>query len=84
MKTEMIHARVDPALKHNAELIFNALGINTAEAIRMFLAQVILNQGLPFALKVPNKETQEAMEDSRLGQNLTHVPMEDFDRFFSV
>jgi DNA-damage-inducible protein J len=84
MKTEMIHARVDPTLKHNAELVFSALGINTAEAIRMFLAQVILNQGLPFALRVPNKETKEAIEDSLLGRNLTHIPMEDFDRFFNV
>jgi DNA-damage-inducible protein J len=84
MKTEMIHARVDPTLKHNAELIFNALGINTAEAIRMFLAQVILNQGLPFQLRAPNKETREAIEDSLLNRNLNRVSKEEFDRLFDV
>ena len=56
MKTQMIHARVDQNLKHNAEQILNALGLNMADAIRLFFTQVILNQGLPFEVKIPNKK----------------------------
>ena len=84
MKTEMMHTRIDPDLKQKAEAIFSAIGINTADAIRMFFAQVSLHNGLPFEVKIPNKETAKAMEDSRLNRNLTHIPMEDFDRFFNV
>ena len=82
--TQMIHARIDQNLKQKSEAVFSALGINTADAIRMFLTQVILTQGIPFEVKIPNKETKKAMEDSRLNRNLTHIPMEDFDRFFDA
>ena len=84
MKTQMMHTRIDPDLKKKAEAIFHTIGINTADAIRMFFAQVTLNQGIPFDVKIPNKETLKAMEDSRLNKNLTHIPMEDFDRVFGV
>ena len=82
--TQMIHARIDSDLKQKAEAIFSILGINTADAIRMFLTQVTLTQGLPFSVKIPNKETKKAMEDSKLNQNLTRIPMEDFDKVFDV
>ena len=82
--TQMIHARIDQNLKQKSEAVFSALGINTADAIRMFLTQVILTQGIPFEVKIPNTETKKAMEDSRLNRNLTHIPMEDFDRFFDA
>ena len=36
--------------------MFEALGINTTEAIRMFLSQVRLRRGLPFSVDVPNNE----------------------------
>ena len=82
MKTEMIHARVDCNLKHDAELIFSSLGINTADAIRMFLTQVTLHQGIPFDLKIPNKETRKAMDDLIQGRNVTTATREEFDRLF--
>ena len=51
MKTQMIHTRIDENLKREAELVFSALGINTADAIRMFLTQVTLKRGIPFDVK---------------------------------
>ena len=71
MSTEMIHARIDSQLKHEVEHIFSSVGINTADAIRMFFAQVRLNQGMPFDIKIPNKQTCKAIEDARGGRNLT-------------
>jgi len=84
MKTEMIHARVDHHLKQEAELIFSALGINTSDAIRMFLTQVTLNQGIPFDVKIPNIETRNAIKDSREKKNLSALSIEDLDKIYDA
>jgi DNA-damage-inducible protein J len=60
----MIHARIDPELKRATERIFSKLGISTTEAIRLFLKQVELHNGLPFAVAIPNEETIAAMNES--------------------
>jgi len=56
-KTGYINARVTPTLKRDAERVLGALGVSTSEAITMFLRQVVLHQGLPFPVRVPNAET---------------------------
>ena len=70
-KTEMIRARVEPELKREAEDLFSALGLSTTEAITLFYRQVTLHQGLPFAVRIPNKETVEALEQARSREGLT-------------
>ncbi len=70
-KTEMIRARVEPELKREAEDLFSALGLSTTEAITLFYRQVTLHQGLPFAVRIPNKETVEALEQARSREDLT-------------
>ena len=69
-KTEMIHARVDPALKKSTEEIFSTIGLSTTEAIRLFLTQVELHRGLPFPVSAPNKQTIKAMGDANRGVGL--------------
>ena len=64
VKTQMIHARVDPKLKVSTERIFTKIGITTTEAIRLFFKQVELHQGLPFPVLVPNAETIAAMAEA--------------------
>jgi len=63
-KTRMIHARVDPKLKESAERVFTALGISTTEAIRLFMKQVELHEGLPFPIAIPNAQTIAAMREA--------------------
>jgi DNA-damage-inducible protein J len=63
MKTEVVNARIEPALKASAEKIFRALGMNTTNAISMFLSQVVLNKGLPFDVHIPNKATLRAVKE---------------------
>ena len=70
-KTEMIRARVEPELKREAEDLFSALGLSTTEAITLFYKQVTLHQGLPFAVRIPNTETVEALEQARSRDGLT-------------
>lgn len=64
-KTDMIRARVEPELKHEAEEVFSALGLSPTEAIRLFYKQVALHHGLPFEVRIPNAETREAMRQAR-------------------
>jgi DNA-damage-inducible protein J len=68
MKTEVINARVEPALKSSAEKIFKSLGMTTTGAISIFLRQVVLKRGLPFSVKTPNKTTSRAMQDIKTGK----------------
>ena len=63
-KTRMIHARIDPKLKESAERVFSEIGITTTEAIRLFLKQVELYNGLPFPVSIPNAETTAAMTEA--------------------
>jgi len=70
-KTEMIRARVEPKLKHQAEEVFSALGMSATEAITLFYRQVALHHGLPFEVRIPNAETREAIRQARARQGLT-------------
>jgi DNA-damage-inducible protein J len=69
-KTEMIRARVEPALKSRAESVLDALGLTPTAAITLFYKQVALHRGLPFAVRIPNAATRKAMSDARAGRNL--------------
>ena len=69
-KTANIHACVDPELKKEVESIFSGLGLSPEEAINMFYDQVSRFHGMPFAVKIPNKETREAMRQVETGEGL--------------
>ncbi len=67
-KTETVRARIDPAVKHEAEGVLKQIGLNTTEAIRLFYTQITLVRGLPFAVSIPNAETIKALKESRAEQ----------------
>ena len=69
-KTAVISARIDPELKQDAEEVFRELGLTATQAITLFYKQVELERGLPFAVRVPNEETLEALEQVRTRQEL--------------
>jgi len=52
-KSANLYARIEPDLKEQAEAILSALGIPASNAITMFYKQIILNNGLPFEVKLP-------------------------------
>lgn len=70
-KSEVIRARVEPELKQEAENVFSKLGLSATQAITLFYKQVTLQQGLPFAVKIPNAETREALQQAHDGEELT-------------
>lgn len=52
-KSANLYARIEPDVKEQAESILSALGIPASNAINMFYKQIILQKGLPFAVKLP-------------------------------
>jgi len=63
-KTETLHIRVEPALKANVDATLRDLGLSTAEAVNIFLHQVLLHNGLPFNVTKPtlNATTLAALD----------------------
>jgi DNA-damage-inducible protein J len=81
-KSEVVRARIEPDIKHNAEEILKDLGLTNSQAIGLFYKQIIFNKGLPFDLKIPNEETQEAMLDLIMNRNLRKYSLEEFKKKF--
>ncbi len=71
MKTAMVRARVEEHLKVEVEHVLDKLGLSVSEAINLFLAQIKLTKGIPFDIKIPNRATRKALEDSAKGRHLT-------------
>ena len=66
-KTDMLNIRIEPELKKQVESTLNDLGMNIAEAVTIFLKQVVLTDSIPFIIRKPklNAETLKAMEDAK-------------------
>ncbi len=54
-KSANIYVRIEPEVKQKAEEILSALGIPASNAINIFYKQIILNNGLPFEVKLPSR-----------------------------
>ena len=71
-KTANLYARIEPDVKEQAENILNALGIPASNAINMFYKQIILQRGLPFEVKIPEKKpvSMAALTEDQLNAEL--------------
>lgn len=69
-KTAVISARIDPAIKNTAEQVLQELGLTPSQAITLFYRQIGLQHGLPFSIRIPNRETREALDDAVSRRNL--------------
>ena len=69
MTTVTVQARINPDLKEQADALFAALGLSTADAIRLFLQQSVNAGGLPFqpSVKRPNADTLAALAELEQG-----------------
>ena len=65
-KTSSMHIRVEPQIKKEVEKILDSLGMTSAEAINIYLRQIIINSGIPFEIRTTqfSKELQEALQES--------------------
>ena len=64
-KTDTLNIRIEPELKKEVETTLNDLGMNIADAVTIFLKQVVMTDSIPFIIKKPkfNKETLEAIKE---------------------
>jgi len=79
-KDTYVNVRVNEVVKRRAEKILRKLGVSMSDAINMLLNQININKGLPFALKIPNKETIKAIEEARRGEGV--IVCKDADDMF--
>ncbi|MBO1306990.1 type II toxin-antitoxin system RelB/DinJ family antitoxin [Enterococcus sp. 669A] len=63
---KLVQARIDDELAEKAESILSDLGLTRSEALTLFYQQIILNNGLPFEVRLsqkPNEETVAALNE---------------------
>lgn len=73
MAMTTIHVRIDKETKEEANEVLDSLGLDMSTAIKVFLSQVIQNQGLPFTptrnprtiRKEWDAETKEALRKGK-------------------
>ncbi len=70
MNGTTIQVRLDKHTKSQAQKVFKMLDISISEAIKLFLRQVALQQGIPFEIRIPNNLTDKTLKDSEEGKDL--------------
>ena len=74
-KTATINIRTEPETKQKIEYLFLQFGITVSDAVNIFFNQSIMQNGIPFQLKIPeyNAETFAAIEDVDNNRNMSPV-----------
>lgn len=65
-RTETLHVRLDPDIKASVESTLRTLGLSASEAVNIFFHQILLHDGLPFAVHKPrfSRKTLAALQES--------------------
>jgi len=69
-KSAMVRARIEPRLKDQVEDVFHRLGLSATEAVTLFYKQVVLRQGLPFEVSIPNDSTMKTFAATDAGKDV--------------
>ena len=64
----VVRARIDSDTKAQATEALGAMGLTVSDAIRLMLLRVADEKRLPFAVKVPNATTVNAMKELEAGR----------------
>ena len=64
----VVRARIDSDIKARATEALHAMGLSVSDAIRLLLVRVAEEQRLPFDVKVPNRETLDAVRELEEGR----------------
>lgn len=68
MASGIVHIRVDAKVKAKAAKTLAKMGLTVSDAVRILLTRVAVEQAMPFDIRVPNRETQEAIEAGERGE----------------
>ena len=72
-KTATLNLRVNPTVKERAEEVLSKLGVPMSTAIDMFLNQISLTGGIPFAVtlpKAPDTINMDVMTEDEIHKRL--------------
>lgn len=72
-KTGTLNIRIEPKLKKEAETTLNELGMNIAEAVTIFLKQVVMTDSIPFVIRKP-KYSEEMIEAIKEANDIVKNP----------
>jgi DNA-damage-inducible protein J len=71
---------LDSVIKDKAQEVFKQYGMGLSDAFNIFLAQTVLERGIPFQIKIPNDETKQIIKDARAGINMSKISLEDLKK----
>jgi addiction module antitoxin, relB/dinJ family len=69
-KSATLNLRVNPTLKKDAEYVLGRLGVPMSIAVDMFLNQIVLTGGIPFAIILPS--ASESIDTTKMGTEEIH------------
>ncbi len=55
-KTDYLNVRIDTETKDKAEEILKNFNLRISDAVNLFLRQIVLEEGIPFEIKLPQYE----------------------------
>jgi len=73
VKKERSNLYLNSDVKKKAMEIFSHYGLSLSDAVNIFLTQVVLEKGIPFPVRIPNKETQKVLTEVRKGEDIEDV-----------
>lgn len=73
-KTATLNLRVNPTLKQDAESVLGRLGIPMSTAVDMFLNQIVLVGGIPFAVTLPG--APERIDATKMKDEQIHAKIQ--------
>ena len=77
MQDARLSVRVDEEIKKRAESIFRDLGLTMSAGIALYLNQVALQQGIPFALtQIPQSQSSESVPSMRIEELRAQIIVE--------
>jgi DNA-damage-inducible protein J len=65
----LVRARVPEDIKEEAAAVLAEMGLTVSDAVRILLARIAKERGLPFDLK-PNRLTEETLKKSERGEDI--------------
>lgn len=65
MSKNQVQVRIDEKLKTEATKILSNIGLDLSSAVRLFLNRIVIEQGLPFEMKI-NKINKPDFTESKI------------------
>jgi DNA-damage-inducible protein J len=75
-----VRARIDSDTKQAATEILSGIGLSVSDAIRLMLINVVNERAFNISVKVPNRETRNAIEELESGRGIRCKNVKEFYR----